>query len=124
MVTKLLDSVIVIDHLNRIEPATKYLLQLDPYQTAISVITRAEVLTGLDENDLASVSAMLDQYQILIIDRSIADDAAFLRRKHGWKLPDAFQTALAQHHQISLVTRNTKVFNPEIHDFVEIPYSI
>ena len=124
MVTKLLDSVIVIDHLNRIEPATKYLLQLDPYQTAISVITRAEVLTGLDENDLASVSAMLDQYQILIIDRSIADDAAFLRRKHGWKLPDVFQTALAQHHQISLVTRNTKVFNPEIHDFVEIPYSI
>jgi predicted nucleic acid-binding protein len=124
MLTKLLDSVILIDHLNRIEPATKYLLQLDPYQTAISVITRAEVLTGLDENNLASVSAMLDQYQILVIDRSIADDAAFLRRKHGWNLPDAFQAAIAQHHQISLVTRNTKDFNPKIYDFVEIPYSI
>lgn len=124
MITRLLDSVIIIDHLNRIEPATEYLLQLDPSQTAISVITRAEVLTGLDESDLASVTAMLDQYQTLIIDQSIADAAAHLRKTQGWKLPDAFQAALAQHHQISLVTRNTKDFNPEKHEFVEIPYSI
>lgn len=124
MITKLLDSVIIIDHLNRIQSATDYLLQLDPSQTAISVITRAEVLTGLDESDLASVTAMLDQYQTLIIDQSIADHAAVLRKKQGWKLPDAFQAALAQHHQISLVTRNTKDFNPDIHDFVEVPYSI
>ena len=124
MITKLLDSVIIIDHLNRIETATEYLLQLDPTQTAISVITRAEVLTGLDEDNLATVTAMLDQYQILIIDQSIADAAAYLRKTHGWKLPDAFQAALAQHHQVPLVTRNTKDFDPEKHDFIEIPYSI
>ena len=124
MITKLLDLVIIIDHLNRIRSATEYLLQLDPSRTAISVITRAEVLAGLKESDVAAVTAMLDQYQTMIIDQIIADAAAILRKKHGWKLPDAFQAALAQHHQVSLVTRNTKDFDPKRHDFVEIPYSI
>ena len=123
MITKLLDSLIIIDHLNRIDTATEYLLQLDPTQTGISVITRAEVLIGLDESDLASVTAMLDQYQILIIEQSIADAAAYLRKTYGWKIPNAFQAAMAQHHQVLLVTRNTIDFDPQKHDSIEIPYS-
>ena len=49
MLERLLDSVILIDHLNGIAQATEFILALDPEKTAISVISYAEILTGLDE---------------------------------------------------------------------------
>ncbi len=122
MIERLIDSVILIDHLNGISKATAFVLGLDPLQTAISVITRAEILSGLDEQGQVSVRPLLDHYQLLIIDKPIADLAAQLRREYGWKLPDAFQAALAQHHKIKLTTRNTKDFDPKTHEFVEVPY--
>ena len=124
MIERLIDSVILIDHLNGIEKATRFIAKLDPLEAAISVITRAEILTGLDEDQQAEVISLLDQYQLLIINKPIADLAANLRRKYGWKLPDAFQAALAQNHKVKLSTRNTKDFNPQKHDFVEIPYTL
>ena len=124
VIERLIDSVILIDHLNGIEKATRFIAKLDPLETAISVITRAEILTGLDEDQQAEVISLLDQYQLLIINKPIADLAANLRRKYGWKLPDAFQAALAQNHKVKLSTRNTKDFNPQKHDFVEIPYTV
>ena len=63
-------------------------------------------------------------FTLLSIDRDIADKAAELRRLHGWKLPDAFQAALAIHHNVKLVTRNTKDFDPRRHSFVEVPYTL
>lgn len=122
MIERLLDSVILIDHLNGISKATQFVLDLNPLQTAISVITRAEILAGLDEEGQARVISLLDQYRLLIIDKPIADLPAQLRRRYGWKLPDAFQAALAQHHKARLTTRNTKDFDPTQHGFVEIPY--
>jgi len=124
MIIRLIDSVILIDHLNGIDKATRFVIKLDPLETAISVITRAEILTGLAEDELPEVIRLLDQYQLFIIDRPIADLAAKLRREHSWKLPDAFQAAIARHHKIKLITRNSKDFNPQKHDFVEIPYKI
>jgi hypothetical protein len=123
MIKRLLDSVILIDHLNGIDKATRFILKLQPEQTAISVITRAEILAGLEEEDKKVVVALLDQYKLLIIDQPVADMAADLRRVHRWKLPDAFQPALALHHKIKLTTRNTKDFDPKKLDFVEIPYT-
>jgi len=106
------------------EGATQFIFGLNPTQTGISVITRAEILVGLDEDGQARAKPLLDQYQLLIIDRPIADLSAQLRREHGWKLPDAFQAALVQHHKTKLTTRNIKDFDPRQHDFVETPYSI
>lgn len=123
MIKRLLDSVILIDHLNGIEKATRFILELQPEQTAVSVITRAEILAGLKEDDKKVVVPLLDQYKLLIIDQPVADMAADLRRVHRWKLPDAFQAALALHHKIKLTTRNTKDFDPKKFDFVEIPYT-
>ena len=123
MIKRLLDSVILIDHLNGIEKATRFILELQPEQTAVSVITRAEILAGLKEDDKKVVVPLLDQYKLLIIDQPVADMAADLRRVHRWKLPDAFQAALALHHKIKLTTRNTKDFDPEKFDFVESPYT-
>ena len=124
MITRLLDSVILIDHLNGLLPATDYVAALNPEETAISVITRAEILVGVEEINQKLVKAWLDQYHLINIDKSTADLAASLRRRQGWKLPDAFQAAVCLYHRIHLVTRNTKDFNPEQYDFVEIPYSI
>lgn len=120
----LLDSVILIDHFNGIPAATEY-LESTGWNAAISVITRAEVLTGFDDDAaLAAGRALLDFYHTLIIDQPVADLAAALRKSKRWKLPDAFQAALAQHHGLRLVTRNTKDFSPEIHDFVLVPYTL
>jgi predicted nucleic acid-binding protein len=116
--------VILIDHLNGISPANKFVLALDPERTAISVITRAEILVGLEPEDVPLVKAFLDQFHLLIIDKPIADLAADLRKSQGWKLPDAMQAALCVYHQIKFTTRNSKDFAPDRHDFVEIPYEL
>jgi predicted nucleic acid-binding protein len=44
--SRLLDSVILIDHFNGIPEATEHLRKLIPERTAISVITRAEILVA------------------------------------------------------------------------------
>jgi predicted nucleic acid-binding protein len=124
MFTKLLDSVILIDHLNDIPEANRFVLALDPGATAISVITRAEILAGVEPEDEPLVKSLLDQFHLLIIDKSIADLAASLRRGRNWKLPDAFQASLCVYHKIKLATRNTRDFNPQKYDFVEVPYEI
>ena len=124
MIERLIDSVILIDHLNGVSKATQFILGLNPLQTAVSVITRAEILAGLDEDQHTKIIPLLDQYRLLNIDKPIADLSAQLRREFGWKLPDAFQAALAQYHKIKLITRNTKDFDPKQHDFVEIPYTL
>jgi hypothetical protein len=120
----LLDSVILIDHLNDLDQATLFISRLKPADTAISVITRAEILTGTHASDLNAVVALLNQYQLLGIDIKAADKAANLRKEHGWKLPDAFQAALALNCGLKLVTRNTKDFDPLKHPFVLVPYEI
>jgi len=124
MLERLLDSVILIDHFNNLSKATDFISNLNPDKTAISVISYAEILVGLEGEKTKKVKALLDQYVILNIDVLIAEKAAELRRQFGWKLPDAFQAALALHHHLKLCTRNTKDFDPEKHSFVEIPYKL
>ena len=122
MIERLLDSVILIDHLNGIEKASAFIGAINPEATAVSVITRAEILAGLDRVESEMVKALLDQYHTYIIDAVVADKAAELRRQFRWKLPDAFQAAISIQNNIKLVTRNIKDFNPQKQTFVEIPY--
>ena len=117
----LLDSVILIDHFNGVGAATAYLREVEG-RAAASVITRAEVLTGFAGEALVFATALLDRYRTLAIDQEIADAAARLRRQHRWKLPDAFQAAVAQHHRLRLATRNHRDFPPGRFEFVVIPY--
>lgn len=117
----LLDSVILIDHFNDIPEATAYLDEIEN-KAAISVVTRAEVLTGF-EADSDEEAEFLNEFPLLEITKPVADLTATLRREHGWKLPDAFQAALAQHHDLKLATRNTRDFSPERHSFVVVPYA-
>lgn len=119
----LLDSVILIDHFNGIAAATAY-LSAHHADAAISVITRAEVLAGFDPAQSSKALQFLDSFPTLGIDQTIADLAAALRRKHGWKLPDAFQAAVAQQHGLKFVTRNERDFSPRRYPFVVIPYRV
>jgi predicted nucleic acid-binding protein len=113
--------VILIDHFNGRSEATRYLARVAG-ESAISVITRAEVLTGFDPVDSALAVRLLDRFPTLTIDTAVADLAARLRREHRWKMPDALQAALARHHGLELATRNTRDFSPTAHPFVVIPY--
>jgi len=117
----LLDSVILIDHFNGRAEATRYLARVAG-ESAISVITRAEVLAGFDPVGTALAVRLLDRFPTLNIDTAVADLAARLRREHRWKMPDALQAAVARHHGLELATRNTRDFPPEAHSFVVIPY--
>jgi predicted nucleic acid-binding protein len=117
----LLDSVILIDHFNGRLEATRYLSRVGG-ESALSVITRAEVLAGFAPADAAVAVRLLDRFPTLCIDTAVADLAAHLRREHRWKMPDALQAALARHHGLTLSTRNTRDFPPEAHSFVVIPY--
>jgi len=118
----LIDTVILIDHLNGIASATNWLKNNSDGESVVSVITRAEVLSGANEEEMADIILFLDNYHCIAFDKGIADKADELRRKYNWRLPDAFQAALAIQHKLLLVTRNTKDFNEKKHAFVKIPY--
>ncbi len=119
----LVDSVIMIDHFNGIPAATAYLLSMQG-KLAISVITRAEVLTGFQHRERQLAQRLLDRFPLLIIDRAIADLAATLRRQNRWKMPDALQAALSKHHKLKLATRDTGDFPPKRYRFVTVPYTL
>ena len=121
--TILVDSVIMIDHFNGISAATQYLLEMQG-QLAISVITRAEVLTGFEGKERQLARRLLDRFPTLIIDRGIADLAATLRRQNRWRMPDALQAAVAKNHKLKFATRDTDDFPPKRHRFVTVPYTI
>jgi len=119
----LLDSVILIDHFNGIVPSTSFISD-NQADVAVSVISRAEVLTGFEPAASRRAMAFLDCFPTLGIDQVIADLAASLRRSYRWKLPDAFQAAIAQHNGLRLVTRNLRDFSPRRHRFVLVPYRV
>jgi predicted nucleic acid-binding protein len=99
VVKVLLDSVILIDHLNGIPDATAYLAR-SHLDCAISAITRAELLARYDGAAAAPIKKLLDAFPVLTLD------------------------APAQIHQLKLATRNTKDFPPATYDFAFVPYEI
>lgn len=120
----LLDTVILIDHFNGIKKATEF-IALNQKHISISVITRAELLTGFNsKRNLSLAKQLCDEFVQHTLTAADADLAAALRQKYGWKLPDAFQAAIAKNHKLKLVTRNTKDFNPNKHSFVLVPYQL
>lgn len=120
----LLDSTILIDHLRGTREATKWLERLREGEAVISVITRAEVLCGGTEEEALAGYELCEQFECLPVTKDIATKAAELRRRNGWKLPDAFQAAAATGNGLKLVTRNTRDFDARKHAFVLIPYRV
>ncbi len=119
----LLDSTILIDHLNGLRPATEWLSKLKSDDALISVITRAEVLVKAGEK-WEEVASFLEEYGCLSIGPDEADMAAGFRNRYRIKLPDAFQAAVARTQDLVFVTRDADDFK-NIGDLeVKIPYKI
>jgi hypothetical protein len=118
----LFDSVILIDYLNNVPQAVAVVDEaIDP---VISVVTLAEVMAGVEEESYHDALTFLKTFPILPVDEAIAEEAARLRRTYRWRLPDAFQAAIAISHGTKLVTRNTRDFKAEHHLFVMLPYTL
>jgi predicted nucleic acid-binding protein len=122
-VSVLLDSVILIDHLNGVDAATSF-RRAQGAAAAVSSITRAEVLAGCGALEAPRVAALLDRFRFLPMDAPVADEAARIRRDTGLKLPDAIQAAFALRHDLRLATRNLKDFRPARFPFVFAPYTV
>jgi len=120
----LLDSVILIDHLRGVAAATNWLAGLEEGEAVLSVITRAEVLCGGNENEALAASELCDKFECLPLTKEDATLAAEMRRKERWKLPDAFQAAVAKRHGLRLVTRDLRGFDERRAPFVLVPYRL
>lgn len=118
----LLDSVIIIDHLNGVGEATEF-MSLHGHESAISVITRVEVLAGVMADYEQAVVRLLNQFITLPVTTAVADQAAKLRQTERWKLPDAIQAAVAMDNNLVLVTRNSRDFKDGQPVSVLTPYS-
>ena len=117
----LLDSVILIDHFNGMESASRFIAD-EHKKIALSPITRAEVLAGFEQDSRPLAIELLDEFPTLPITAAEGDLAASLRLSEGWRLPDALQAAVAKLNGLVLVTRDAKDFPPEQYEFVRVPY--
>ena len=120
----LLDSTVLIDHLRGIEEATNWIRTLRDGEAVISVITLAEVLCGGTEDETLAAYELCEQFECLPLTKDVATRAAELRRKSGWKLPDAFQAAMALRSGLKLVTRNSRDFDEKRRPFILTPYRL
>ncbi|MGK7955775.1 MAG: PIN domain-containing protein [Crocosphaera sp.] len=111
---RLLDSCILIDHFNGLTQATNY-LKTHQSNCCISVITKAEVLIGFeDDATFHEAEQVLSYFQLIELNQTIIDLVIQLRRKQikrkinkqpnekviQWKLPDAIQAAIALHYNL------------------------
>ena len=120
----LLDSVILIDHLRGTEPAVAWIDKLGEGEAVISVVTRTEVLSGGSAEEARPARELCDKFECLPLTKDDATSAAELRRNYRWKLPDAFQAAVAKKHGLKLVTRDARGFDEKKHGIVLIPYRL
>lgn len=122
MVKALFDTNILIDHLNAIPEART---EIGRYRDkAISIITWMEVMVGAGEALEPATNQFLQGFEVLALDRRVAERAVQLRRRHRrLKLPDAVIWATAQCHDMLFITRDTKSL-PAGEPGVRMPYSV
>ena len=121
MVKALFDTNILVDYLNAVPEARTELQRYS--EKAVSIITWMEVMVGASRELEAATRRFLSDFDIVAVDKQIAERAVSLRRNHRVKLPDAVIWATAQTHAMLLVTRNIKDF-PEGDPGVRAPYRL
>ena len=106
----LLDSNIIIYHLNGDESATEFILS-NLNDCAISQITYIEVLSfDFEENDFFDVKELLEYFNVIDISKGIAVQCLKNRKIKKIKIPDNLIASTAQVNDLVLVTANTDDF--------------
>jgi predicted nucleic acid-binding protein len=107
----LIDSNIIIYHLNGENLATDFLIA-NRNQCAISQISYIEVLSFIftpeQEND---VKEFLESFKIIDVNREVAIQATRNRKLKKIKIPDNIIVSTAQVYDLVLVSRNSADFN-------------
>jgi len=106
----LVDSNIIIYHLNN-EPIATRFLSLNYQNISISQITYVEVLSfPFTSEQEAEVKMLLSKFKILDVTQTISNQAVENRKIKKIKLPDNFIVSTAMVHGLTVVTRNVKDF--------------
>ena len=106
----LVDSNIIIYHLNGDNIATNFLLD-NSQNIIISFISTIEILSfAYSDEAKIQVEQLLNTFRRIDIDDSIIRTTIKLRLEKKIKLPDCIIAATAIEHNLSLVTRNVKDF--------------
>jgi predicted nucleic acid-binding protein len=101
----LVDTDVCIDHLAGLKRLPR------GGRLAYSVITRAELLAGANDDDKPSVRRLLAGMDEMPVDRRVAERAGLLRRQSPrLRMPDALIAATALVHSLTLHTKNTRDF--------------
>ena len=116
--TTLLDTNILIDHLEGREEAMREIAAARP--RAISIITWIEVLSGTKSVNEQGTRAYLGAFRVVALNDPIAERAVILRRRERLKLPDALILATAEVESMILVTRDARLASAAKHS--RIPY--
>ena len=116
----LFDTDILIDHLRGFSPATDLFKNLKKqFDFSISVITLAEIESGVRPRERDLVENLLRFFNKLPVTTEIAREAGVFKqsfgKSHSIHLPDAIIAATAFVHKIPLYTLNSKDYPmPEI----------
>lgn len=117
----LLDTNILIDMVNGIQQARVALL---PYRAfSISRIAWIELMTGLQPGQVSTVQQLMRSVSIIDVSEAIAARTVQLRQTTKLKLADAIIYATALEHGLTLLTRNTRDFRPEMLQ-IHVPYRL
>lgn len=102
----LIDSNIIIYHLNNDEIATSFLIK-NFEKCGISLITYIEVLSfNFENSQFDNVKEFLENFHIYEIDKKISIQAINNRKKKKIKIPDNLIASTAQVNNLTLITRN------------------
>lgn len=113
----LLDTTVFVDHFRDAKGAEAYFEPIFDGEVsgAFSVITEAELWEGIRTGEEERHEAVLLLLERVDVDKDIARRAGELRRnfrEQGLGMPDALIAATAEAVDATLVTRNTKHFQP------------
>jgi len=116
-----IDTNILIDYLAGIDLAVD---ELGLYQEpSISLITWMEVMVGARPAEDGLIRNFLLRFQVVPIDREVAEEAVRIRQDQRLRLPDSIIWATALSRGQILVTRNTRDF-PADHPGIRVPYKL
>ncbi len=123
----LIDTDVLIDHLRGEEKALHFLKQLNLQKSQIfySVISKAEIYSGIMPDEEEDVALLFKSMNEVPIDREIAEISGRYKKmffaSHGLLLPDALVAASAKRVGATLITLNKRHY-PMRDIEIQIPY--